>query len=199
MKLTNSMRKAIIDRIIDEVRRPREAKLKKREHALALRLTLKRYGRDVFDRCRALPEGWLGVHKAITFDYELRQTNFPRRFVVEGKYSRRWPSNYMIELSEAAALPNSFAQSWNRNEMGPLYDDVYGHFEDIVVLAEELENLAIQTRAVLASFTTVEKLAEGWAEGYAHLPQELLADTGGVPAPRIEDLNKRIAALQKAA
>jgi len=68
-----------------------------------------------------------------------------------------------------------------------------------VLLEQELDQLETQITATLAAYTTVEKLAVGWPEGYEELPQELLAETGNLPALRIDDLNARIAAAKEAA
>ena len=69
----------------------------------------------------------------------------------------------------------------------------------VKALAKERQQLSLEVRGTLAAFTTVEKLAQEWPEGYAHFPHESLVAGGPVPALRIEDLNARLAAAREAA
>lgn len=202
-KMTRTMRDAITTRILDRIRLPREVALRRRENALATRLVSSRYGDDVFGRCHALPDGWLPLCKQIPLDSKLVES-FPRhtRRVQSGRYpvDVRFPRG-VLELAEYVPLPYSVRDCcWTADDIrGKLYDDLHAWYGDHAELHEQLENLYLQVVATLASFTTVEKLADGWPEGYAELPQEMLAPVGGLPAPRIADLNARIAALREAA
>lgn len=202
-KLTNAMRATIVKRITDKLRPAREAGLRAREHALALRLLRHRYGDDVFDRCRALPEGWLNVQKHLLFDYRLTQV-LPRKRIVEGtgrnRCDRVYPSGN-VQLNEYAPLPNSTGSGWTREAVGEaLFEEIVALFHAKIELIDDVMLLQQQIRATLASFTTVEKLAERWPEGYAELPAEMLAPIAdGLPAPRIADLNERIAKFREAA
>lgn len=204
MKLTKIMRATIIDRIIAKVRPPRELKLRAREQALALQLVRHRYGKDVFDRCRALPDGWLAVHKHVAFDYRVVQV-LPRRRTIEGSGRRHWEVVYPkghLELAEYAPLPNSVSSGWDRETIGEkLFEDLVGLFQGKVDLEVELSGLRQQIAGTLAAFTTVERLSVDWPEGYAELPAEMMAPKvpEGLPAPRIADVNERIAALREAA
>ena len=60
-KLTIKMRETIVNKIVEAGRIGREAWLERREHALALRCVKARFGDDVFERCRALPPGWINL------------------------------------------------------------------------------------------------------------------------------------------
>jgi Nucleotide modification associated domain 5 len=207
-KLTNQMRTALVEHALVAGRLAGEAELVRRERALALRLTRHRYGDDVFDRCRALPEGWVDAHRTISFDHWAgdNKLGFPVRVVyAKGPYGRREhyrvPRGHRLELDTAVPLPNSFAQAWTRAEVGSLYDEVYAYFEAVVARHDEEEALRASLKAAAAAFTTVEKLADMWPEGYAHLPVELLAATANhsLPAPRLDDLNARLAAFRREA
>lgn len=202
-RLTNQMRNQIKRRILESVRTPREVVLRAQEHSLALRLLRARYGDDVFERCRALPEGWLQLHKKITLGHDVTDPlpRFTRaeRYVSSYRYSTRivLPPG-TLELAEYAPLPNSVAGTWTREHVtGRQLDDLAAWFTNYVALAEELERLGTEVGAALAAFPTVEKLAEGWPEGHAHL--QLPEPVSGLPAPRIEDLNEHIAAAVRAA
>ena len=202
-RLTKEMRAAIVRRIVDKTKPAQEAKLRGWEHALAVRLIRHRYGDDVFERCRALPEGWLEVHKTVSFDYKLRQV-LPQRRRVEwmGRFRSEvvYPSGH-VDLSEYAPLPNSIGKDWTRECIGEaLFEEVVSLFDAKIDLQKDIELLRQQVAAVLASFATVERLAADWPEGYAELPAEMLVPkTEGLPAPRIADLNERISKLREAA
>lgn len=202
MKLTNTHRNAIIEKVLIAGRMARTPALERQEDSLALRATKRRFGDDVFERCRALPEGWLNTHKIISIAYKAAQ-DLPNAYEEVSVYRGRtklqpvWFSR-TLSLSNAAVLPNIFAGDWNQDAFGSiLWSDVYDYFAAGVALHEEMKQLRIEIRGVLAGFTTVERLAEGWPEGYSHLPAELLAATGAanLPAVRIEDLNARLAAF----
>lgn len=189
MRLTKRMQADVADRVVSDVRRPREAALLRQENSLAIRLMKRRYGDDVFDRCRTLPAGWLPVRKQLSVSLGSRAPDGARN------------SHRYVHLSDYVAAPDSSKDGWGEflDQHPDLYDEVYAWFAAHAELGVQLTNLRYQVRATLASYTTVEKLAEGWPEGYALLPQETLAETSGVPAPRIADLNARIASLREAA
>ena len=204
-RLTKAMCESIVKRTLDAGRLAREAAITRGERSLALRLTRHRYGDDVFDRCRALPAGWLEVHRTISFGWS-NALNFPQKckiiYVRSVKDRVMVPVAHRIELDTAVPLPNSFQNPWDRSHLGIMYDEVYDHFASIVALHDEMEQLETQIKGVLTAFTTVEKLAADWPEGYSHLPQEMLLGTGSsfpVPAPRIEDLNDRLVAFAREA
>lgn len=203
-RLTNQMRSQVKRRVLESVRTPREVALRAQEHALALRFLRARYGEDVFERCRALPEGWLQLHKKLTLGHDVTDPlpRFTRveRYVRSNRYyaSRIVLPPSVLELAEYAPLPNSVAEIWTREHVtGRELDDLSDWFTKHVALEEELERLETEIRAALAAFPTVEKLAKGWPEGHAHL--ELAEPISGLPAPRIEDLNEHIAAAVRAA
>jgi hypothetical protein len=200
MKLTNAMRTKIIDKILERIIRPHDIAFRRRENALALRLLKSRFGADVFDRCRALPEGWLPLQKHLCLDSMLISA-FPRwsGTVVCWHLSRR-RFNGNVELAEYAALPACVKDGWDAETVrGKNLNDLHALFADHAELEEQLYQLHTQLTATLAAYTTVENLSKSWPEGYAELPAEMLAQTGGLPAPRIADLNARIAALREAA
>ena len=93
--LTKTVRTVITDRIIEAAKAPREAALRHAEQALVTRLLRVRYGDDVFDRCRALPEGWLHVVKTITLYHDV-YNKLPRHRV-EVENPRRRYGAYSIE------------------------------------------------------------------------------------------------------
>ncbi len=203
MKFTSRMRVTITDRVVASTRAPREAALNRREQALAVRLLRHRYGNDVFERCRALPEGWLHHQKQLSLEYALAQT-LPRTSIETNGYRRRYgaslyPSGYLL-LADHAPLPTSASGGWDRAAIGSLYDDLHALFAARVELEKDLRALRAQVDGVLAAFTTVERLAEGWPEGYAHLPAEMTASpAANLPAVRIADLNARIEVLKEVA
>lgn len=212
-KMTNAMREAIIKHSLVQGRQRRESQLKLQERALALRLTKQRYGDDVFQKCRSLPEGWLDNHRTISFsDYtQQNKLNFPVKVIYDPTRTRwgqrvertRVPYRHVIELDTAVPLPNSFNSTWTREHVSDMYDEIYDHFAAWVALEDEEEQIRAQMKGALASFTTVEKLSAAWPAAYAHLPQEMLAGTGAMnralPVPRLDDLNTRLEAFGKAA
>lgn len=200
MRLTQKVRDTIQTKLLDSVIRARIGEFEKEEHGLALRLTIARYGADVFDRCRVLPEGWLHAHKVINLDYNIReyliQPTCATALYYNGRQlNRQW---VLLELAEYAILPNSFAKPWSSEDIEQK------QLQELIEFSraragwlEELEHLNRQLKATLTAFTTVERLAQDWPEGYAFFPHESLAQVAGLPAPRIADLNERIAVMRK--
>lgn len=198
-KLLKAHRVAIVAKVVSSVREPREAALDRHEHALAIRMVKHRYGDDVFERCRALPEGWLPSVKILSLSHDLVQS-FPRYRHESGRYASLRPAG-SVRLSDYAPLPASAERvAWGVEHVSAVDGaSLHDLFADRVRLEEDLAQLERQVVATLASFSTVEALAEGWPEGYKHFPHEALASAGGLPAPRIEDLDARIAVLREAA
>jgi putative DNA base modification enzyme with NMAD domain len=205
-KLTNQMRNAIVDKLIVPGRVAREKALKDQENSLALRATKYRFGDDVFDRCRALPEGWVDFQQRIS----LYNCSLPsKRFMVKSTASFRHPhqitvpsTGYHLNLLNPAALPNAFRYAWQEPMFGAkLWNEVYAYFNSVIELYEATEDLKIKLTGGLSSYTTVERLSEGWPEAYAHLPQELLAPQPKYPVPAvpIADLNEMIEKFRRVA
>jgi hypothetical protein len=167
--------------------------MRARENALALRMLRFRFGEDVFERCRELPGGWLELHKHIVISHRVRQS-MPHRHT---SFIREKVS---ISLAEFAVLPNSARTDWDREMFEPLFEEVCAVFASYYTLEDEVRLVGQQARSLLTSIHTVEKLCDAWPEGFAFLPQEeLAAPNFPVPAPRIMDINARIAALREVA
>ncbi len=199
-RLTKVMRETITSHIIEKTRPAHEVALRAREAALAVRLLRHRYGTDVFERCRALPEGWLTVHKQIVLDYQVIFT-LPRHKIATGRNcSMIYPSGE-LSLAEYTPLPYSACGVWPREVIGEeLFEEIVALFHAKIDLEKDIGLLSQQIAATLGAFTTAERLATDWPEGYAELPAEMLAPVNaGLPAPRIADLNARIAKLREAA
>jgi hypothetical protein len=197
-RLKVETRRIIASRVVSSVRAPREASFERAERALALRLTIARYGKDVFDRCRALPDGWLMWHQEILLDYQVRiQMPRPRMvYIRRNEYDEFSRSDVHLKLTDAAPLPNSFQVPWVLSDLCDLCDEVYERYALRADLMEELRLLRTQVTATLSAFSTVESLAAEWPEGYAFFPHEVLAESGALPAPRLSDLNERIEKLR---
>ena len=201
--MTNKMRLAVVNKLIEQVRGSSASAHRSREQAIAVRMLRRRYGDDVFERCRALPEGWLHSIKQLHLHQSVYSQLAPceRQYVEypRGESSLRPP--YVVSLAEYAPLPMSASSGWDAGTVGlGLLSELIDWCSTRADLEIQIANLRTQTEAVLAAFTTVERLCSDWPEGYALLPAEMLAPVNaGVPAPRIEDLNARIAALRSAA
>lgn len=201
-KLNQAHKRAVVDGLLTSIRVPREEALSSAMHSLALRMTLKRFGADVFDRCRALPVGWLGVHRAL---YLKDSPELPRYTALvpassgsRMSYSVQRP-NTTLYLDEARPLPNSFEYGWNREAVGDaLWDEVVDWFQAHVDLHEQIEQVRRESNGVLEQFRFVDDLATEWPEGYAFFPHEKVA-TGQLPVVRIADLNARVEAVRRAA
>lgn len=207
MKLTRAMRDAIVKRLLERTRAPRDAVLRNHEHALAVRLLRHRYGDDVFERCRALPEGWLQVYKHVTFEHKFvtRLTrcrvifSYPHRG--SGPPTREIRSLGSVNLSDYAPLPASACQTWPAEFLEPCFDEIEGYARGVRDHEDAVEALRVQTVGVLSAYPTVELLSRDWPDGYNMLPPEMLAPPvpPGVPAVRIEDLTLRIEKIREAA
>lgn len=197
-KLLKFHRTAIVNKIVESVSVPRESRLQAQESALALRMLRQRYGADVFERCRSLPEGWLLPLKGLNLDYELARVLPKSDAPSNGRY-RFYGTLNVINLADYAPLPASAKYGWTLEVLGNLYDDVVAYAQARADLHEDLSLLVKQTTALLASFTTVEKLAAEWPEGYSYFPHTDLSQGAGLPAPRVADLNERIVKLREAA
>lgn len=205
MKLTKQLRAATVRRLVDHAAAPGDLALRRREHALAIRIMRGRYGDDVFERCRALPDGWLQSGKQFALAYELRYS-LPSVRVEEargegrrGTYAHAWPLGY-FSLAEYAPVPWSALQPWGREEVGGPLPELHDLFAAAVEHRRALEDLRTRSAALLDGFVTVEALAADWPAAYAHLPQEMLRPAQpNLPAPLVADLDAAVAALRAAA
>ncbi len=140
-KLNKTLRETIVKRVVENVAKAREPALRHREQALAIKLIRARFGKDVFERCRELPEGWLSVHKTIDLKYEVRQA-LPKfnRITGEGRfsYAHQEPPG-KLDLADYAPLPHAMRDEWDREMIGKHYDAVYALFEDRVELLRALD------------------------------------------------------------
>lgn len=93
-------------------------------------------------------------------------------------------------------MPHRLLLALGGNEA--ILDEVHEVEAERGAMRSQRKQLEAEVYAVLNSVTTVERLTEVWPEGLAELPPEWLAPKS-VPAPLVEDLNKRIAALREAA
>jgi hypothetical protein len=177
-KLLKSHREALAKRLLDATFRERELRLKQQEHALGLALLRQMYNHEDLLRMAQLPDGWLPLTSHLQF-----------------KSADGWRSQ--VNLSDSVRIPACY--NYHFVAPGDWIDKWNDLRESQKALDEERDHLAAQVRGTLSGFTTVEKLAQGWPEGYAHFPHEALAAGGPVPALRIEDLNARLAAAREAA
>jgi hypothetical protein len=174
-RLTKMMRDAITKKIVDTTFNVRKDARAATEDALARRVIKSVCGDDVFERIKEIPNGWLPTARDV---------------YTEGGISLR--------LSESIQLPALISYRGSvRIPDEALRQEAREHSMSAQDEYENEKLLRNQIKAVLASFTTVEKLAVGWPEGYEQLSQELLQEpTPGLPAPRITDLNQRIEDLR---
>lgn len=202
-KLNQHHKRAVVEGLLTSIRVPREEALTSVMHALALRMALKRFGADVFDRCRELPAGWLGVHKTLYLKDtdELPRYNEIISASASGRmrYSVARPQT-VLHLDEARPLPNSFEHGWCREVVGDaLWGEVIDWFQAQVDLHEQLEQVRRESLGVLEQFRFVDDLATEWPEGYAYFPHREGIVTGQLPVVRIADLNERVEAMRKVA
>jgi hypothetical protein len=179
-KLLKSHRGAITDHLLSATFRERELRLRQREHALGLKLLRALYGDDALRRMAELPEGWLPLTSSVSFSH-----------TSDGGYLH----HTSVGMSDPVRVPASHSYP----DAPPGWVLLWTKLKDqrTELNAERLQ-IELEIRGTLAAFTTVEKLAEGWPEGYAHFPHPELAPTN-LPALRIEDLNARLAAAREAA
>lgn len=206
MKLTKAMRAAIVTRLIERTRAPRDAVFRNREHALALRLLMGRYGEDVFERCRSMPDGWFRSCRSVTMESRFSERLTPcmvswthRRNQLPRRQLRRFHS---LSLSEYAPLPATASDTWQAIHLNPYFDDIESYARDLREHEDEVEALRTLTDGILSSYGTVELLSKDWPDGYSLLPAEMLAPSPvalGVPAVRICDLALRIEKIRQAA
>lgn len=185
-KLNNSHRRVIAEKLIADTFREREARLKQREHALALRVLRRELGEDALIRIAALPPGWLP--KVDTF--YLEDLNGLKRKTPYGYRS------VSIHLDAPITVPYNWTSAIGRINVGPeSLAEVTAFCNDETALMTEREQLTLAVKGSLAGSTTVEKLSADWPEAYAFFPHPELAP-GALPAVRLTDLNARIAAAR---
>ena len=172
--LTKSHRTALAQHLLTATFRERELRLKQEEHALGLRLLRETYGAEALRRMADLPEGWMPTTQTLRIN-----GNVPP-----------------VMLSDPVRVPSRDLYNFNPG-VGWL-GEWEGHQGKRRAIKEERESLRREILGTLQAFRTVEKLAEGWPEGYAHFPHPELAPAN-LPALRIEDLNARLSAAREAA
>jgi len=184
-KLLKSHREALTKHLLDATFRERELRLKQQEHALGIRLLHAWYSAGELHRMNELPDGWLPQTTRL-------------QFVVGKTDTAIYPKmSHYVKLSDPVRLPA--LHDFYKEAPSTWLVKWSALAEKHRALDEERKQLTTQITGTLAAFTTVEKLAQGWPEGYAHFPHRDLAAVGQFPALRIEDLNTRLAAAREAA
>lgn len=187
MKLNNAHRREVCKRIIDATFKERELRLRQREHALALRILRRELGKDALIRIAALPPGWLPLIETVRFECEVH----------------RWRPHHLhhsivwLSLDASMPVPASVAHGGIAPSK-PSIKELEEFCADERAMFVEREQLETQVKGTLAAFTTVERFAEDWPDGYVHFPHPELAPTT-LPAVRVIDLNRRLAAAREAA
>ena len=181
MRLTKHMRGVIATRMLDRTFKDRLARLAERDSVLAMRVIVAAYGPDVWVQIASIPLGWLPKLKDVHFSLGER--------------------NYRTTFAEYRSIPNdavcarlSLALAGNE----AILDELHEIEAERCAIRAQRGQLKAEIYAVLNSVTTVDRLGEVWPEGLTELPPEWLAPKS-VPAPLVEDLNKRIAVLREAA
>ncbi len=177
-KLLKTHREAITTRLLATTFAERELRLKQQEHALGLRLLRAQYSDRDLRLMASLPEGWLPLSSQLG----VKANNYQRT----------------IALSDPVRLPATHPYVFNIDDAPAFRDEIEAHFAARQAMRTERNQLSCEIAGTLSAFITVEKLAEGWPEGYAHFPHGELAPVA-LPALRIEDLNARLAAAREAA
>lgn len=177
-KLTLTQRDAIVSAILQDTFNGRQIALKKREHALAVKIIIDKYGKDAFAQFDAVPTGWLTT---------------ANQFLIRHHGNTRW-----LCLEEARALPHELTIGRYELEEHPkLLREYEGMLTECSRLSMERQQLQTDTAAALRAFGTEAALRDGWPEAHAYLTVPRVMHQ--LPAVRIEDLNRRIAALKEAA
>lgn len=177
-KLTLTQRETIRRGILKNTFEARRDDLIRRERALATEVILRRYGRDAFARFDALPSGWLPTLKRFGVSYPNHKRS--------------------LELAEARSLPAEMYHGAAYELNDALGAKLVALDDAELQLARDREQLDEDVRRTLAAFGTEAQLRDGWPEAHAYLAVPAAA-TANLPAVRVEDLNRRIAALKEAA
>ncbi len=175
-KLLKSHREAITTRLLVATFAERELRLKQQEHALGLRLLHHMYSSQELRQMAELPEGWLPLYSSLNFRH--------------GNYSAQ------VTLTDPVRLPANHGHRFETPDAW--YQDYVEMRTNRTAMFRERKQIEMEIAGTLSAFTTVEKLADSWPEGYAYFPHGELAPVA-LPALRIEDLNARLAAAREAA
>lgn len=142
-------------------------------------MLLSRYGADAFERFAAVPEGWLPPGNRVWIRYN--------------------GTDRCIEMTESRPLPFEVVNHGYWEIPSPKLGRELIEITDAwKTLREERDRLNQDLRNALYGFATEAALRDGWPEAYAHLAPPS-GPTPNLPTVRVEDLNRRIAALREAA
>lgn len=203
--LTKRMKSEILRRLLNSIEQPRKTALEQVEHVLALDALKSRFGDDVIEQCEKKPS-WFPTISRITIESHTlnslpRYHDYKDKVRSHYRYDRQGvllPTG-SLRLSGTVRVPfAAYSGSFNAADFNGCFDRVHKLFLAHCNLHEEMINLETQIKGVLSSFTTVEKLCEGWPEGYALLPPEMTVAPKDAPLPivRVADLNSRIEAAK---
>jgi hypothetical protein len=182
MKLTYGDKRSIKARVLTDTFELRTSQLVKRRQALAVRVILKRYGKDAFKRFAAVPAGWLMPVS---------------RFLVKPHNAGNRSTFEYLHLGETRPMPAELYLC-DAIELDPqLTSELQEICEAELALRRDREQLEVEIVGVLAGFNTEAQLRNGWPEGYACLRRPS-PPVPGVPVLRVEDLNRRIEILKEA-
>lgn len=148
IRITDTMRQAIVRRLINHRFEKDEKALKRREHDLAMKVHRARYDTPTRKAMEALPEGWMPV------DHKVR--------IRTGGFSRELR---FIDPVRVAFVDKDYSVDLGKLKRG---DDLATAYEDYRVaentLAAARKALTEKTASTLAGFSTIGRLVTTWPE-----------------------------------
>lgn len=176
VRLTEEMRREIVQALLDHKLAKRDAAHAAGEHKLAQRVYQHLYSAADRRKMDALPEGWLPTteHLRVKLGDEWRYLHFSARDKAGKRENRR-----ILQKHE----DDRFVALEVRSEIGVA---VRAYLDEGEALKVEREELKAKAAGVLATVTTTARLAEVWPEVVPFIPKYV---PRRLPAVRRDELN----------
>lgn len=173
MKLTNEIRDRIINSMALSAIEKDKSALKKREHALALKLWKAVYPSTERAAAAKMAEGWVRMDKCLRFNL----------------------CGMDIRLDTAEPVPVKASANGYCHRLGDIADEKLAeeyraYYRDWEALKKKGQDIQRQGKALLYSVTTFKRLEEAWPDGKKFYEKfKPVSEKGGVPALLMNDLN----------
>jgi len=172
MKLTNTIRDAIITKCVESTFKKRQEEVLKKRKELANLLYQHHYGAHA-KIAKKLPNGWVRQGLRITVSHPGFGINGASR-----ELELDAPQPMPMYTGETVKVPDQYAAlaDWVAKETVDVEQAIYG-------LRERLKSL-------LYAYTTTEKLADAWPEGEKFIPRTPKAVPLPVPVTVMQEINR---------
>jgi len=172
-RLTDTIRRQIVDKALNQTLAIKEAELKQREIDLGAKAYDEAVPKKLRDALANIPSGWVIMKKSVSFNANgwVVKMDFPFEKAVPRHAEYNNPAIGSVSETTADEL-----QRWAQDKKS---------------LAEERDTMSSKLRAMLGSFYTFKQMRDRWPAG-SEFYDEFDHEKTNVPMIMVEDINKML-------